>query len=67
MTEGQRVRLEYLIECYETACYTTCNIPKSMTYEMAQDNRRKALKDITDHLDLIQAEANDQLRRVAYE
>jgi len=38
-----------------------------MTYEMAQDNRRKALKDITDHLDLIQAEANDQLRRVAYE
>jgi len=54
MTEGQRVKLEYLIECYEAACYTTCNIPQSMTYQMAQDNRRKALKDITDHLSTIQ-------------
>ena len=54
MSEEQRVKLEYLIENYEAACYTTCNVPKSMTYEMAQDNRRKALKAITDHLDTIQ-------------
>ena len=57
MTEKQRIKLEELISEYEATCYTTCNVPKSMTYEMAQDNRRKALKTITDHLDTIQGVA----------
>ena len=64
MTEKQRIKLEELIIDFEqVVLFTTEHRDK----KYARKQRDLALKDITDHLDLIQAEANDQLRRVAYE
>ena len=67
MTEGQRVKLEEYLDDFEVAVTirTLSDHPLALegAVKAANDHRER----ITDHLDLIQAEANDQLRRVAYE